>query len=235
MISLRVNADDFGYSNGVNYGILDTYKYGIVNSTTMLMNMPGTAHAIQIAKENPDLLVGIHLTLTCGSPLTKSVSSLTDSDGQFRMTKSMEEYASIKLDDVEKEWEAQIHSFLETGLMPSHLDSHHHVHGLPRLLPIVKRLSEKYQLPVRNVFTDRDVDLSLLTDVFFSDFFGENVTVRYFKELVNRVEDGQSVEVMCHPAYLDQYVLSNSSYQEKRVEELDILTKVKLSEKFRFI
>ena len=68
-MKLIINADDFGYSNGVNYGIIDAFKNGILTSTTCLTNMPGFNHAIQLAKENPNLGIGIHLTLTCGKPL----------------------------------------------------------------------------------------------------------------------------------------------------------------------
>ncbi len=39
------NADDFGYSNAINYGIIDAHVQGILNSTTIMANMPGFEHA----------------------------------------------------------------------------------------------------------------------------------------------------------------------------------------------
>lgn len=51
MIKLIVNADDFGLTEGTNYGIIDGHINGLVNSTTMMMNMPGTEHAVHLAKE----------------------------------------------------------------------------------------------------------------------------------------------------------------------------------------
>jgi predicted glycoside hydrolase/deacetylase ChbG (UPF0249 family) len=228
LIRLLVNADDFGYSRGVNYGIVDAYKYGIVNSTTMLVNMPGTEHAMAIASENPDLKVGVHLTLTCGKAMASNVPSLIKADGSFRMTKDFEDFDQVEIEDVEKEWEKQIEHFLHFGLTPSHFDSHHHIHARPRLLPVVKRLSKKYNLPVRNVFTGSDTDFKVLTDVFLNDFFAENTRSDYFDGLENRVLDGRTVEVMCHPAYIDDALLNGSSYNLDRAKELKILTNTRL-------
>ena len=53
MKKLIINADDFGYSRAVTYGILDSYKTGILTSTTMMMNTEATEHAVEAAKENP--------------------------------------------------------------------------------------------------------------------------------------------------------------------------------------
>ncbi|MCF6409019.1 chitin disaccharide deacetylase [Pseudalkalibacillus salsuginis] len=231
MIKLIVNADDFGYSRGVNHGIIDAYKYGIVNSTTMFVNMPGTEHAVELAKNNPGLRVGIHLTLTCGDAISPNVPSLTNDDGQFILTRDVQK--DLKLEEIDKEWEAQIEHFLRLGLEPTHFDSHHHMHNHPELLPIVKRLSKKYDMPVRNVFYSEKVPgVKLLTDVFYGDFIRENVTEAYFSTLHERIGDVSNVEVMCHPGYIDQELINGSSYCEKRTEELEILINTRLSEPF---
>ena len=83
MIQLIVNADDFGLTEGTNYGIIDGHINGLVNSTTMMMNMPGTEHAVHLAKEYKTLGVGVHLVLTAGEPLLKNVPSLVGADGLF--------------------------------------------------------------------------------------------------------------------------------------------------------
>ncbi|MED3793820.1 ChbG/HpnK family deacetylase [Niallia alba] len=73
------------------------------------------------------------------------------------------------LDDLEREWTAQIEKCLDADLTPSHLDSHHHVHGIKEFYPVIKKLSDKYKLPVRNAgahFTD----IQTLTDGFLEDF-----------------------------------------------------------------
>lgn len=230
MIEVLINADDFGLTKAVNYGILDSHKYGIVNSTTIMMNANATEHAIEIAKKTPSLKVGIHLVLTWGKPLLSDVPSLVDEDGYFK--KQGVVYGNpddISLAELEREWSAQIERFLEFGLFPTHFDSHHHVHGIKAFLPVIQRLSEKYRLPMRNA-GEHFSGMQTVTDLFFDDFYGDMVAEDYFQNLKGRVNDGASVEIMTHPAYLDEELFSVSSYNDKRLRETSILTKAKLPE-----
>ncbi|MGM0854985.1 MAG: chitin disaccharide deacetylase [Bacillota bacterium] len=227
MRNVIVNADDFGLCRGVNYGIVDSHRYGIVNSTTMLVNMPGTEHAVELARLYPELQVGIHLTLTCGRPVSGGVPSLLDERGFFRYTSRIFEEKEIDVEEVEMEWETQIDKFLSFGLPLSHIDSHHHVHSFRPLIPVVKRLSEHYEVPVRNVL-DGDVDgMNVLTDRFTMDFYGEGVSVEGLKRILDSRYEGATLEIMCHPAYVDSYLRRNSSYCEQRLRELDVLTGMK--------
>src|SRR5699024_8637436 len=125
MSLLIINADDFGYSTGVNYGIIHSYQHGILTSTTLMANMPGFDAGVNLAKENKGLGVGIHLVVSCGSPLRKDVSSLTDNNGYFHNISFYEKEFSISMDDLYKEWKAQINKIIESGIEPTHLDSHH--------------------------------------------------------------------------------------------------------------
>lgn len=228
MIKLIVNADDFGYSRGINYGIIDAHQTGIVNSTTMMMNMPGVNHAVELAKANPKLQVGIHLVLTCGRPLLSDVPSLVDENGNFKRLTDFMNDRDLSLSELEREWTAQIELSLETGLIPSHFDSHHHVHAIPEFLPVVQKLSRKYSLSARQATGHRVDGVAAFTDVFLHDFYGDGATEDYFEKLPSRVHEGQTVEVMCHPGYLDHEVVIGSSYASQRVEETRILTSVTL-------
>ncbi|MEC1520513.1 chitin disaccharide deacetylase [Neobacillus niacini] len=228
MIKLIVNADDFGYSRGINYGIIDAHKYGIVNSTTMMMNMPGVNHAVELAKKHPALKLGIHLVLTCGKPLLSDVLTLVDEQGNFKNLKDFINEHNVSLMELEREWTAQIDRFLDFGLTATHIDSHHHVHSIPEFLPVIQRLSEKYNLPVRRISEQPVQGVPSFTDLFFHDFYGEGVTHDYFHDLSKRDVDNQSIEVMCHPGYLDFEVLNGSSYAADRVKETSILTSVRL-------
>jgi len=231
MIKLIVNADDFGYSKGINYGIIEAHRNGIVNSTTMMMNMPGVSHAVDLAKENPSLKVGIHLVLTCGKPLLTDVPTLVDQDGFFKKNRDILE-SNISLEELEREWTAQVERFLETGLTLTHIDSHHHVHTVPRFLPVVQKLSKKYNLSVRRVSDHALEGVPPYSDVFLHEFYGEGATYDYFEKIISQVQDGQTVEVMCHPGFLDHEVLNNSSYAKDRVTEVEILTSIQLPNQF---
>lgn len=231
MLTLIVNADDFGLSRGVNFGIIDSYLNGIVNSTTMMMNMPGTQHALQLAKEHPGLRVGVHLVLTSGQPLLENVRTLVNEEGRFKtQAQIMASVSDLSQVEIEREWSAQIERFLASGLKPTHLDSHHHVHTRKEFEHVVRRLSSKYKLPVRRNGYSSIHGVETFSDVSLFDFYGEGVCSAYFANLVSRFEDGTMIEVMCHPAYLDPYLLKNSSYHYKRVEEYEILTSVQLPE-----
>jgi chitin disaccharide deacetylase len=223
MITLIINADDFGLSHGVNHGIIDSHLYGMVNSATMMMNMPGTDHAIELARKHPCLRVGIHLVLTCGKPLLDDVPSLVDEKGDF---KKLSELKDISLAELEREWTAQIDRFIASGLVPTHFDSHHHVHTREEILPVVQKLAYLYDLPVRINGTKKMAGVAAFSDLCLLDFYGDGVTEDYFEDLMERLEDGTTVEIMCHPAYLDNTLLSISSYTHMRLKELDILKKV---------
>jgi len=231
MIKLIVNADDFGYSEALNYGVIDAHVHGILNSTTTMMNMPGAEHALLLAKKHPTLQVGIHLVLTCGKPLRGDVPTLVDEHGNFKKLRDVQGNPNaISLEDLEKEWVAQIEKFLSLGVKPTHFDSHHHTHGIPEFLPVVKKLSKLYNLPVRRISEDNKEEINPFSDAILKDFYGDSATYDYFDTIKDRVSDGQTVEVMTHPAYLDHHILNGSSYNVARVKELDILTKAVLPE-----
>ena len=67
-----INADDFGYSEGVNQGIIRAYTQGVLSSTTVLANLVKVGDLLKItnlsqASKSP-LGIGIHLNLTFGKP-----------------------------------------------------------------------------------------------------------------------------------------------------------------------
>ncbi len=235
-MKIIINADDFGLSPGVNYGIIDAHRNGFVNSTTMLTNMASSEHAFELMKSHPKLGVGVHLVLSCGKPLRTDVPSLTNEKGNFKLTNA---YAShpfdLDIQEVEREWEAQIDRFFQHGLVPTHLDSHHHIHGWAPLRESTFKLARKHQLPVRHVFNQDEVpsDVKLLSDEFNASFYSEGVTPDFFVKL-NRTESNV-VEVMCHPAFIDHTLQQFSSYQQQRVLEHKIVTTTTLPEQLELM
>ncbi|PLR87219.1 chitin disaccharide deacetylase [Bacillus sp. V33-4] len=225
MTKLIINADDFGYSKGVNLGIIEAYQNGIVTSATLMTNMPGARHAAALALQNPNLGVGIHLVLDCGRPVNENVPSLINEKGDFHRANALIEVAELV--DIEKEYTSQIEKFLSFGLSPTHLDSHHHLHGHEKIFPIVSKLARKYHLPVRKVSADlqhsSNIELSTVQH-FIPDFYGDSLTAEHLLELMDQSLSYESAELMCHPAYIDEPLLTGSSYALQRVRELAILT-----------
>ncbi len=135
-----INADDFGLSPGVNRGILDAFRNGVLTSTTMLVNLPSFDDAVRIARDHPELPIGIHLSLLWGPPVSEpsKVPSLVESGGLFprSLTVLARRYflGTLNLEEVRAEFRAQIDRFRRAGLTPTHVDSHKHVHCLPGVL-----------------------------------------------------------------------------------------------------
>lgn len=232
MTKLIVNADDFGYSKGVNLGIIEAYTNGIVTSTTLMVNMPHGEHAAKLAKVHSDLGVGIHLVLTCGSPVSADVPSLVDKHGQFHSQRQL--FSLAEAPHVERELKAQIETFFALGLHPTHIDSHHHVHAHEIIAPIVARLAKQYGLPVRqasNDSTKNAVEQCLhATERFLANFYGAGVTKGNLLRMLDEAKGCDTVEMMCHPAYVDAELLNGSSYNVQRVRELEILTDPEIRE-----
>jgi len=148
--NLIVNADDLGWTDGVNRGILDAFRGGIVTSTTLLANGAAFAEAVKAAKSAPRLAVGVHLNLSDGEPVAdrESVISLLNDDGCFASGPESLLWKRARrgliLDEVEEEWDAQIQKVRDAGIRPTHLDGHKHVHMLPGFFEIALRLAKKH-------------------------------------------------------------------------------------------
>lgn len=212
MKRLIINADDFGLCRGVNLGIMHAFQQGIVTSTTLMVNMPAADEAFALAREHPTLGVGVHINLTAGVPLAGDVTSLTGPTGLF--LKMPELLESAHPDHVRREVEAQVAAFLASGLRPTHLDSHHHVHQeMPVAREAIERVANRLGIPVRQ-FGPR----------FSSAFYGQNaISSEQLITLVEHLPD-DLCEVMCHPAYVDPDLMRLSTYRLERVLELAALT-----------
>ena len=130
---LIVNADDFGLAGSVSTGIIDVYQAGQLSSTTLMVNMPGTEEAVDLAERHPGLGVGLHFNLTEGRPLTDA-RSLIDSDGAFLLRGELIRRSvrgRVEQGEITRELTAQLDRFVSLGLTPTHLDSHQHVHMVP--------------------------------------------------------------------------------------------------------
>jgi chitin disaccharide deacetylase len=150
--SLIVNADDLGWTEGVNRGIAEAHRNGIVTSASLLANGAAFASGAEVARSSPGLGVGVHLNLSDGAPVAarELVTSLVNDAGEFaggpenlllRVARG-----GLSLHEVEQEWEAQIEKVRQAGIQPTHLDGHKHVHMLPGLFELALRLAKRYNV-----------------------------------------------------------------------------------------
>jgi predicted glycoside hydrolase/deacetylase ChbG (UPF0249 family) len=148
--NLIVNADDLGWTEGVNRGIAEARRNGIVTSASLLANGEAFASGVELARTTPGLGVGVHLNLSDGPPVAERelVTSLLNDRGELegRPESLLLKLArrSVLLGEVEREWDAQIQRVRDVGIEPTHLDGHRHVQMLPGLFEIVLRLAKKH-------------------------------------------------------------------------------------------
>ena len=225
---LIVNADDLGRTTGINSGIFEAHSNGLVTSATLMVAFPAAVEAASRLDDFPDLGVGLHVALT-GVPSilpTERLPSLTDASGRFHA--KPEGLVEPAPEEVLMEARAQFDRFLElTGLLPTHLDSHHHSHRHPVVCDALVTLAAKHDLPIRNSSPEIGSRLRregvATTDFFVEDFFGEDARLDILIEILGGIRPGIT-EVMCHPAHVDDELRSTSGYADNRERELEVLT-----------
>ena len=148
------NADDFGISKGVNAAIVQAYNEGVLNSTSLMINQKYADEAVKLAEKMPDLEVGLHINLTNELPAAdpRNIPLLVDNDGKLKNGFVSLLLLSVlhpkKLEkQVEIEVRAQINKYLKTGLKLEHLDSHRHVHMIPVIFGVIRKLQQEYSVP----------------------------------------------------------------------------------------
>ena len=161
MRRLIVNADDFGFTSGVNRAIVEAHANGIVTSSTLMANGKAFAEAAEMAKTLPKLSVGCHVVLIDGEPILDSqkVPSLTASN---RFRDGIKGFAARALSgriaggEIAVEASAQIRKIQSAGITVSHIDTHKHTHLFPQILrPLLRAAADCGVKAVRNPFGPR--------------------------------------------------------------------------------
>jgi hopanoid biosynthesis associated protein HpnK len=162
---LIVNADDFGFTAGVNRAIVEAHTHGIVTSSTLMANGRAFEDAVCLAKSVPRLSVGCHVVLIDGEPvldakLLPSITSAHSTGGRFR--DRLQFFAARALaggldsGEIEAEASAQIRKLQSAGVSVSHLDTHKHTHLFPAVLrPLLRAARACGVRAIRNPFGPR--------------------------------------------------------------------------------
>jgi predicted glycoside hydrolase/deacetylase ChbG (UPF0249 family) len=195
------NADDFGYGHGVNRGIVEAHRKGVVKATTVVVNGAAVDEAVLLARDNPGLSLGLHVNFT------NEAERLFD----------FEDPALVR-DELRRQFERFCELF---GRKPAHIDSHQHVHRARGRRPIFRELAQEHGLPLRD---EPPV-------VFKGGFYGQwqygvfdpsKVSVDALSEMLRcEVHAGGIYEMSCHPGYFEparQY-----TYHAEREAELRTL------------
>ncbi|MCX6256040.1 MAG: ChbG/HpnK family deacetylase [Bacteroidia bacterium] len=152
---LIINADDLGMNDETNKAIIESYRAGIVTSTSAFVTFIDPIPTLQrVHNEYPNLPIGLHLNLSEGKPVlpASEIPSLVDKDGNFYSPdKIISKLADMKIEEVRKELNAQVKLFLSSGVPIDHINCHHHMAALFTPFHIVMReISLQYKVPMRN-------------------------------------------------------------------------------------
>lgn len=156
---LIVNNDDFGMCHAINEATIRSITQGLATSCTLMMPCPWRPEAIDLLRRHPDVPFGVHLTAVCEhanycwTPMAspEKVPSVVGEGGYYWRYERIDEFIEqVSADELELEFRTQIEALLETGLRPTHLDSHCHTHTRrPDLFDRVVGLAIEYGLAVR--------------------------------------------------------------------------------------
>jgi hopanoid biosynthesis associated protein HpnK len=157
---LIVNADDFGRSSSINQAVVRAHREGILTSASLMVNEPGFDEAVKLAKENPGLGVGLHLTLLVGHSALppEKIPGLVNDRGEFPdnpVSVGFRYFFRRRLrEQLRAEIHAQFSKFHATSLPLDHVNGHLHLHLHPVIFRILMEDAE--QLGIRHLRFTRD-------------------------------------------------------------------------------
>ena len=203
-----MNADDFGLSAGVNDGIVTAHRHGIVTTTSLMVRQPAAAEAVELWRDNVALAVGLHVDM---------------GEWRFDGDEWVAVYQWVDTDDaeaVELELERQLAAFESlTGTLPTHLDSHQHVHQREPLRSLLCALAARLEVPLRHVTPHINYEGGFYGQTDDGRTLADRVSVDRLVEILIGLPDGFT-ELCCHPAARADV---ETAYRDERVLELAVL------------
>ncbi len=174
MKRLIVTADDVGLHRGMTDGAIQAHESGIVTACSVVANGAAFNHAVERLRDYPKLSVGIHLALVEERPVAADVESLLGAGGLLHggYYDFVPRYFArrVRIDEVEREFRAQIEAVLAAGITLRHANGHQHLHLLPRVFSVVQRLAEEYRIPYVRIVDEkkrgrglRDMSVAILS------------------------------------------------------------------------
>jgi len=235
MIDIVVNADDFGLDASVNSAIIEAFNKSLIDSATIMANMPGFEEAIELIYENKLTgKIGVHLNLDPAYFLTKNILSsklfLENEYDEIRKNRwkliFVTKNTGLKLYE---EFNEQIKRVIDRGIKPTHLDTHHHLHEIWPVTKIVIMLLRKYKIPSMRILNNTNVRTTCHKKAYrnavnyilkkkninYSDYFGNQIEARRFLLQYRGRKNDKKLEIMVHPVYDDSGKLVDKIGHEK--------------------
>jgi len=227
-MKLIMRADDLGFSEGVNYGIQKAIKDGVITSVGMMPNMEAASHGYELVKDF-DIALGQHTNICVGKPLSdpQRIPSLVQANGEFCSSKEIRARQEdlIVVEEAEIEIEAQLQRFIEiTGKKPDYFEGH--AVFSKKFFTALENVARKHQLFFENPGLDHEWEERF--GIFGLGFYklderGLYDPKAYMEEHLEEIKHNKCSVAIFHPGFLDQYILTHSTYTLIRPMECDFL------------
>lgn len=205
---LIVNADDFGLSPGVNWGIIQAHEQGIVTSASLMVRWPAAAEAATYGREHPELSLGLHVDL----------GEWAYHDGDW-----VPVYEVVPLGDITAvgdEVSRQLAIFrCLVGRDPTHIDSHQHVHLREPVRSVLIEIARNLAVPLRHCSPEVR---------YCGEFYGQTaeglplpdvISINGLLEILSALPL-ELTELICHPGKVDD---PETMYRSERAQEVKVL------------
>lgn len=149
---LIVNADDYGRSASINSAVIQAHCEGILTTASLMVAEEGFASAVELARQNPKLGVGLHIALSHGRSVLphNKIPGLVNSAGEFSNkaeATGFRYFARRNLrPQLKAEIRAQLEKFRSTGLVMDHVNGHLHFHLHPVVFSIIMELADEFKI-----------------------------------------------------------------------------------------
>jgi chitin disaccharide deacetylase len=203
---LIINADDLGMSPEINKGIISGLRQEVISDTSLITKGPCAASAVRELVDLGILHAGIHVDL---DQLFGWKPGGVEIYPRAYLMKMLENEDFLKV--CAREIRNQIELFFDFNLIPTHIDTHHHVHGFPEIFFLLLSLVSEFNIPAMrfnkggyHLPTRMDIPFKPETflcmehflrekGIYFSDNYLENAAS------ISSVKDGIT-ELVVHPS-----------------------------------
>ena len=219
MKQLLIRADDLGYSYAIDLGIARTVSEGVVRSVGLMPNMPEASRGWSLVAR-ADIAVGQHTNLCLGKPCADPalIPSLLGPDGCFRRSREYHAAWAAGVEPIDFD-----EACVEIRAQPDYFEAHAvRSNNLYRAIhEVAGELGLKEQPLPLDVPTVRcgATEVRLVMESMRADY----VPARDIRRVIEDMADGQTVVLICHPGYLDEFALATSSLTRARAQEADLL------------
>ncbi|MCX5778288.1 MAG: ChbG/HpnK family deacetylase [Elusimicrobia bacterium] len=228
-----VNADDFGLTEAVNAGIIEAAAAGVISSVSVLTVGSDFDKGIGALLKHAHIGIGVHLCLHDEIPLSSpaEIPTLVHKSHFAGYSRFLWKYLLHRIEyrEIYIEWKRQIDKAIAAGIVPSHLDTHNHVHLFPQLFSILIHLAEEYSIPSVRILRHGSCEgnqvsigncikwfLSLRSQVEYGQLnargisFSDRImgfynngswTAERLSDSLGQAIHGETTEIICHPGY----------------------------------